>query len=411
MVAAALVTAWLANGRGTITTLEQQSAVLRQRLAARSSTSTDDAASARPAAPAKAVAGKEPIDWKAFAAQMQEMRNGGGMGDMRSMIRIQQRLQAMTRDELASALDEIAALDLPEESRTMIAQMLIGPLCQKDPEFALNRYIDRINDERGGFGWQLPNAIKEWADKDPAAATAWLDRQIADGKFESKSLDGKSQPRMQFEGNLIGALLSTNPDAAAGRLEAFPEDQRKELLQRWTGNTVKEENQLAFATLVRKELEANEQLDTLADLAALRSWQEGFENTDAYLDRIEATPAERAATIEKVAENKVRNFMRAKKVTREDIDSLREWAATQAPDAVDGMTGRALAMAGQNNNGLDFSEASAMALEYRESTGNDEVLVSFLDRGIRSEDKESARALAEKISDPARRAEVLEKLK
>jgi hypothetical protein len=35
------------------------------------------------------------------------------MGDMRTMMRFQQRLQAMTQEELVAALDEIGALDLP----------------------------------------------------------------------------------------------------------------------------------------------------------------------------------------------------------------------------------------------------------------------------------------------------------
>ena len=218
MIAAIVVTAWLANGRSRIATLEAQSAVLNQRLAARSSGSADPSIVTRPNAPTKSQDAKKPIDWKEFAAQMQEMRGSGGMGDMRSMIRLQQRIQAMTRDEILSALDEIAALDMPADSKDMLEQMLFGPLSQKDPEFALNRYLDRLGDENGGFSWQLSNAMKEWAVKDSVAATAWFDQQIAARKFDSKSLDGKNRVRLQFEGNVIGALLTTDPSAAADRL-------------------------------------------------------------------------------------------------------------------------------------------------------------------------------------------------
>jgi hypothetical protein len=411
VIAAVIVTAWLANGRSTITTLEEQSAVLRQRLAARSSGIVDASAPSRPDAPAKSVDEKKPIDWKELSARVLEMRQTGGMGDMRAMIRFQQQIQAMTRDELANALDEIATLDLPQDAAEMLEQMLIGPLCQKDPEFALTRYLDRLHDERGGLSWQLSTAMMEWSVKDPAAATAWFDNQIAAGKFDSKSLDGRSQPRMQFEGSLIGTLLSSDPAAASARLHSLPEDQRQDVLQHYTGNALKDEDQLAYATLVREELPESEQLDTLASMASRRAWNDGFTETDEFLERIKATPAERAASVQQVAQQKISRIASNKKVTRENIETLREWATTQAPDAVDAMTGKSLAQAVRGENTLPFVEASAMALEYHEASGNDEVLVSFLDPGIGQQNKEEARALAEQISDPTRREAALKKLK
>ncbi|MES2474613.1 MAG: hypothetical protein V4640_02450 [Verrucomicrobiota bacterium] len=405
------VSIWITQGRRTITTLEEQSAVLRQRLALRTAGADLGADPKRPDAPTKSAKEVKPIDWKEFAAQLLEMRNGGGMGDMRSMIRIQQRIQAMTRDEIVTALDEIQAGDFSADAKEMLEQMLIGPLCQKDPEFALNRYLDRLDENSGGISWQLSNAMREWAAKDSTAATAWFDKQIADGKFDSKSLDGKSQPRMQFEGNLIGALISTDPKAAANRLQGLPEDQRQEVLRSWTGNAVKDEDQLAFATFVRDELDGSEQVDTLADLAARGSWNEGFTKTDDYLERIEATPAERAATVEKVAQNKVRYFTQQKKISRENIDTLRDWATKQAPQTTDKMTGEAIARATQGQNKLDFSEAAAMAVEYHDSSGNDDVLEAFLSQNNNIEqNKDEARVLAQKISDTARRAAVLKKL-
>ncbi len=410
-IAAVAVTAWLVNSRGTITTLEAQSAVLRQHLAARSSGFIGDSTAGRPDAPAKSADVKKPINWKELAAQMEEIPNNGGMSDMRIMIRLQQRIQAMTRDELVAALDEIAALDLPGDSKDQLEQILFGPLSQKDPEFALNRYVDRLNDDRNGFGWQLSSAMQQWAAKDSAAATAWFDQQINAGKFDTKTLDGKNRVRLQFEGSVIGGLLATNPTAAAGRLEELPEDQRLEVLQHYAGNSVKKEDQLAFATLVRHELNKENQIETIANLAGRQAWGENFSKTDEFLDRVQATPAERAATVAKVTDFKVSRIMQKNKVTREDIDGLREWAATQSPDTVDQTTGRALANASlRGGKSLKFSEAADLALQYHQSSGNDDVIVSFFDRKIGDGNREEARALAEKISDPARRAAVLNNL-
>lgn len=409
VLASLIVVGWIVSERQTISTLEKESAVLKEGLTNRSSRLGPDASTAIPKLSGKTTK-KEPIDWKKVAAQMAEARgSNGGMGDMRVMIRLQQRLQEMSKDELVSALDEVATLDLSDETRQQLEQMLIGPLCQKDPEFALNRYIDRIADQRGGMSWQLANAMKEWMKKEPAKAVGWFDQQIAAGKFASKSLDGKSQSRMQFEGTVIGSLLATDTAGAAARLNALPEDQRTDVLRNNTGNSVKEKDQLAFANLVREQLPEKDQAQTLAEQASQRAWGEGYTKINEYLDRIEATPAERAVCVTEAADSKIQQISQNKKITREDIDSLRDWATTQSPATLDQVTGSALATA--TNQKMEFSEAAELATQYHQASGNDDVLYNFLNSGSSYRHKKEALALAAKISDPKRRDEMLNRLK
>lgn len=388
--------------------MEKESAALKLRLAARSEGFAADDASRKGKPAGKLARGKEPIDWKQVAAQMLEMNQGSGVGDMRTMIRLQQRLQDMEKEDLVAALDEIATMDLPEQSRQMLEQMLIGQLCQKDPELALTRYLDRIGDERGGMSWQLSNAMKEWTKKDPFKATAWFDKQIAAGKFDSKSLDGKSRPRMQFEGALIVNLLSTDEAAAAARLEALPENQRGELLRHYSANDLKDEDQLAYANLVRDGLAESEQGYVLAKIASRKARADGYADVTAYLDRIKATPAERAACVNEAADAKIENLSHQRKINEEDIDAMREWAKTQSPDTTDRVTGTAIARSTELNQQLDFSEASALALKYHEASGNDEVLIGFLSSSAAHSNKDKARELAVRISDAAQREEILE---
>ena len=410
VLALVVVAGWIGNERRTISTLEKESAALKEHLARRSSDSGADLPSTNPKS-AEKNSKKEPIDWKKIAARIAEAGgNNGGMGDMRAMIRLQQQLQELSRDELASALDEVAALDLNDETRSQLESMLIGPLCQKDPEFALNRYIDRLSDPHGMMGWQLSNAMKEWMKKEPERALGWFDQQIAAGKFDSKSLDGKSQSRMEFEGSVIGTLLVTDTSAAAARLKGLPEDQRADVLRNNTGNVVQEKDQLAFANLVREQLPEKDQAQILAQHASQRGWgSEGYTKITEYLDRIEATPAERAVCVEEASESKIQQISRNKKITREDIDSLREWATTQSPDTLDEVTGSALATATQSNQKMEFSEAAELATQYHQASGNDDVLVKFLNSGAAYSHKDEAMALAEKITDPKRREEILKR--
>lgn len=411
MLSLLVVVGWIGNERSSIASLEQESAVLRKHLASRSPDSAVSDNFKKPEKPDKLGKDNEPIDWKSLADQISNMEKGGGMGEIRTMIRLQQRIQALSTQQLISALDEIAGMDLPDESRLKLEQMLIGPLCQKDPELALNRYIDRIGDDRGGMSWQLSNAMKEWAKKDLGKATSWFDRQIADGKFDSKSLDGKSRSRMNFEGMLIGTIIANNPAAAEARLQSLPQDQRGEVLRNYTGNAVKEEDQLAFANLVRSQLSTKEQTETLAQQASQMAWSEGYTKITEYLDRIEATPSERKVCVIEAADSKIQQLSNKGRIGREEIDTLREWATRQSPEAVEMATGKALAKATLGNQKMDFSEAADLAIHYHETSENDDVLIGFLGGSDAYQNKDKAIELAGKISDPAKREEILNRFK
>ena len=412
VVALAISGILIGSQRQSISVLEKESLSLQRHIAAvRAPDSDKDTSRGKSVPLSKSAKSKEAMDWKKIAAEMAEMQRSGGMGDMRTMIRLQQRLQSMSKEDLVAALDEIAALDLPEDSRNMLEQMLVGPLIQKDPEFALTRFADRLDDGRSGVSWQLANAMQEWSKKDPARAVAWFDQQIAAGKFESKSLDGRSHTRSQFEGSLIGVLLGSDPDAASARLAALPENQRGDVLSNYSFQNLKEEDQLAFAKLVRGQIPAKDQARTIGQQAARLVGEDGYEKVTGFLNRIGATPAERIASVEQAAQSKIQTISYQKKVTASDLDAMREWATSEAPDSVDRITGNALASTAQNGNKMKFTDAADLAVKYHEASGNDEVLSNFLGGWAARQNKEQSRLLAEKISDGKRREEVLKTLK
>lgn len=404
--------AWLVSQRQSIATLEQQSSLLQKEISARRSAGNiGEAASSRSAAQAVATMDKAPIDWKKIAAQFEESRDSGGVGDMRTVIRLSQRLMAMDKDELVAALDEIASLDLPDQSRMMLEQMLIGPLIEKDPELALTRFIGGISAEKSGLGWQLSHALGEWAKKDPAAATAWFDRQIAAGTFESKSLDGKNQHRLRFEGAMIGTLLSSNPEAAALRLAGLPEDQRDDVLRIHAANSLNKEDQLAYAKLVRRTLPEKEQTECITGLVSrMANSGNDYSAATECMARIEATPAERGACVEKAAESRFQRLSYERKITADDIEKLREWTQSQSSDLTDRATG--MALVGGLQGKMEFAEIAALAGDYHDSSGSDEVLVPLLKdwHAQETENKEQARTLAGKISDESVRNEILKQL-
>jgi hypothetical protein len=391
--------------RRSLATIHRENELLQTRIAkARNPDPRTDPALAKSAASDRAAKDKGPINWKNLAGQLADMQQSGVNGDMRAMIRLQQRVQAMTQEELLAALDEIAVIKLPAASRAMLEQMLVRPLILMDPELVLTRFGDRLQDATGIMCWQLADALREWAKKDAGKAGTWFDQQIAAGKFDSKSLDGKSQSRMHFEGVLISILLTADPAIADQRLSALPDDQRSEVMRNnLSYGSVREEDHLALAKLIRARVPANEQAELFAQQASNLA-QGGYAKVTDYLGRIEATPAERSACAERVAVSKLNN---SKQVTREELDTMRTWVGTQAPDATDRITGRILANATRGSHPLGFDEAAALALQYNRAGGNDDVLGSFLESWPASSNSEQARALAAKISDDERRERIL----
>jgi len=231
VLALVIVGSWLGIQRKSLATLEQDDRLLRELLAAANPAATvSDPARAGSTLANKRPNDKGPIRWKQIADQLMTMRDLGGLGDLRVKIHIQQRLAKMTGLEIVSALDDIAALGLTTEARAELEEILLGPLIHKDPQLALTRFVDRLQEGSGGLRWQLANAMKAWAKKDPAATQSWFDQQIAAGKFDSKALDGRSEPRIIFESIMVETLLSSDPPALGRRLAALPENQRADVV-------------------------------------------------------------------------------------------------------------------------------------------------------------------------------------
>jgi len=401
---------WLFSQRHSITTLEKENADLEKRIAAyiakNPDLSTGPTSRTKPAA---AQTGK--IDWKEAAAFFADISRGGG-GDMRRMMRLQQRLLAMSSDEIFAALEEVSTLDQSRETKSLIENMLIGSLAQKDPQLALDRFIDRVAENNGAMSWTLTETFRRLAEKDPTQMTQWLDAQIEAGKFESKALDGRNDQRFQFEGALIHILLKSDRQTASARLTEIPADKRSQVITSIQFSPIDPESDpIAFAQLVREALPAAEQADALSrPLFAFQS-EEDYSKASEYLNRIEATVPERAATVEKFAETRLSRLAYENKLTVTEVETMREWVHSQSPETVDQTTGKALANAIQHDSKKSFTETAELAMHYHNATGNDVILSTFLEGWQARQYKEESILLAAKISDFELREKILKKLR
>lgn len=408
-VALVLVGVWNAGQMRSLAALEQDSSVLREELAAATSKGGAGLDPVKGTRPGKEK-GSPGSGWKEMTARLVSARATGEKTHLRAMLEFQQRLSEMSTDELIAALEEISGMDLSEEDRESIEEMIMEALIKKDPQQALERFADRIESDPDGLGWQLSSAMKEWAKKDLAAATAWFDRQIAAGKFESRTLDGRSETRSQFESALMESLMGTNPQSAGERLAALPEDQRREVLQQISFAELSPEEQKAYTDLVRQLIPADERAGSFAHIAAELAEGDGYDKIGKFLDSVNATSEERSAAAMQAAESKFSELAGDANISQGDVDSLRNWLASQAPGEVDVITGKALAEAAQEDGEFSFDEASELIQHYQKTSGNDDMLVAFLKRYSARSNLDEARPLIDLVSDPKIRAQFMKDL-
>ena len=123
-LALVVVGTWFGLQRLAMTATESENLMLRKHIAAASYAAPGTAtASAKAAAPDRLAKNKGPLDWKTIAGQLVEMQRSGGIGDMRAITRLQQRMQAMTSLEIVAALDEIATLELSAADRALLERV------------------------------------------------------------------------------------------------------------------------------------------------------------------------------------------------------------------------------------------------------------------------------------------------
>lgn len=355
---------------------------------------------------AKDVARQSPakkIDWKTLAAKISAMQHNSAP-DMRAMMHAQRLLVEMSAADLAAQLDEIAGLDLDDAERAQLEGIVINVLADKDPKLVLDHYADQIGTDSNGIKsqLQLPMAFAKWAGNDPTAAAAWFDEQIKQGKFDSKSLDGKNPARLSFERVMVNTLLQSDPQAASARVAALPEEQRQDLLQQnlITG-LVKPGSEVAYANLVRANLPADKAAQTLANTASTLVFQGGYERVNDFISKAQVTEEEKSAIVSQVIGNQM-SVGGGSQINKDTLDKARAWAATQSPGSVDYATGQALAIS--TARGADFEQASTLALQYQESSGKDDVLAAFITAGSRPD---LTKTLIDKIKDTALRVRIL----
>ena len=417
VLALIVLAGWAGGELHSLTELEKENDLLKARLVARTT-----GFEANTSAFATASADQPTSLKKLMALFTAAQRDGSHL----AMLRLERQLKSMTKEELLSVLAEIDGLKTPLGPSQELMVKLFKELCQKDPKSALDRVPNTPRGSGGSVVVTLTSAMKEWPPKDLEMAEAWFKEATAAGKFDTSALNERGYMQWRLKSGLLGAWIAADPAIAAARLSAMPVGNRAEALSSACDWGFREQDQLTVAHLARTIVpeEGREVLADIADTIAVKSamgrvigkYTDGdandltgdFSAVTDFFDRIQATPEERAACVERCILRKA-NGRFDRKITSDKIESIRAWTLAQAPSVLDNVTSALLwHRAGQ---GLTFPQVAELASQYNRKSADDSLLIKFLSQKVPEGDKADARLLAEKINDPARRQTVLDGLK
>jgi hypothetical protein len=421
-----IAAAWLGHLRTSKSTLKQDNALLRERIAySRNSAVAQNERARAGLKNDKSPSGQEmkpSDDWVSTSRDWTALvlfNNNESHYRFRSSAawkRLETLASEMSGDELAKAYAEMAALPVHAPFRNDLESVMLKELEMKDPEFAFSQYIAKYQTE--GSTPARIGAFDKWLARDPSAATTWYESQVTAGAFD-KSLDGKSPAMVPFESAFIMSLLASDPAAAVQRMNAIPPDLRGSMgPYLWN---VPKENGAAFIDMLRRTMPMEEYMALLKN-NSLTERNFGLDVGDdpksarENLENLGISPEERSTLLalqfKELAEY---SAMRAQGdvPSREKFDAYRKWIQAIDPSAADRATGVALQSyieKAKSTGALDFIEK--FATDSHASGAGDAVFVPLIEGSANGSafPKDRARELATKISDDNLRAELLQML-
>lgn len=339
-----------------------------------------------------------PRDWKSLFRILSGEVKDSGITKHKAKEELKSLIPKMGKDELMAAHLDVKGLPSSAPGRYYLEGAILENLELHHPEYAFSQYS--ANENTDGL-----SRFHRWLTRDPAAAMAWYESEVAKGMFD-KTLGDNLNLRHTFEASFITSLLTTDPAAAESRMNQIPPEQRYWFaLQRFERS---ETDPKALADLIRKTISKNDQ----AGLIVIKTLdQDHLDDTAKVVERlsyINATQEERYALLQTVA-SKGLNF---KTFDSNSMKQYREWSLAIDPSSADRTTGLAFAQHANSFNNIDY--ITKLANNYHSLGAGDDFIIGFL---VVSESRrteiplDTAREFAMKIQDQTRRNEILQNLK
>ena len=208
--------------------------------------------------------------------------------------------------------------------------------------------------------------------------------------------------------------------ALSARLTALPEDQRRATLEALETSGLSTEDRRNYVELLRKLVPTADQAGALRHLISEVPPTSDYAQITALLDAIQATPEERKVAMRAAGGRQLEEIASTRKVTQQDLDTMRLWLKTQDPAAMDRLTGEALGQAlagvpadlsqGEAGN-FNFFHAYMMLTVLPKDKGSDEVISGFVQVVTERQVDLRVICVAGKIQDPVLLKEADDRIK
>ncbi|MDB6136750.1 MAG: hypothetical protein JWM59_4993 [Verrucomicrobiales bacterium] len=162
------------------------------------------------------------FDLRELARLMAEGQNA----DPLPILKIRAQLAAMDAKSLDALLAAAEVMDLPPNQRRLVYDRLLSQLADKDPALATStgmRVVAGLSGNEATLLWMnpLPNALREWARKDPAAARAWYAEQLKSDAFQNRGLGDSDLDGWMASGLFTGLMWGGSRQSGLEFLETL----------------------------------------------------------------------------------------------------------------------------------------------------------------------------------------------
>lgn len=367
---------WLHQQNTTIKELTQNKQIITERLAlAQRGTVADpaDSAKAEPSAHPASGAFTLPdgsLDWQKITDILADSGGNNGMPkNIKEILRLQKFLLELSEEEITDGLAQIGTLKLTSEAFDQIRETLLTQLSSLNPLAALEALGDPVTSNSSPLFWAQQRIFATAVREDPAFAMAWVDQNIADGKFQSSSLDRHANLLIQFEGSLVNHLLASDLAAANKRLASLNEEDVIAILNSTKPSEAKDIAQ-NLIQIARESLSPE-----LASETITRAWQNSnFSDLTKISDSIRDVPfteSERHQVIASLIGDYARNHNQESHFT-----GIYQWSKQEAPGEEAELV--SLALANRNALRTNPQEAFEKALSLAESLGEPTIATGFV---------------------------------
>jgi RNA polymerase sigma factor (sigma-70 family) len=209
------------------------------------------------------------------------------MADFTGMLRYRALLKRMPADQLATLLERTKTLEAPPAQRAAAAESILSALAAKDPALATARgmeFVASLSGQSAVDFWMnpLPNAVREWAMRDPAAARAWYEEQVQNDGFQDKTLRN-ADVKSWIAGGVFSGMMWGGDHAGGMEFFATLDNASKTMgLRRYATSNPDTAAQAMVQKLAATLANPEDRVSALMG-ATMSVAREDFSNTGAYV--------------------------------------------------------------------------------------------------------------------------------